>query len=122
MIELNIGLDIEGHDNEGPAITERARGVRALVRHINPQASIYQTGSSYQRDGEAVHEHVLVCQLSHIPTAKQLSAMGAALGSLFGQDCYAAYWPDTGDGLLIGPRAEQWGEFDKQFFIRYLGG
>jgi len=119
-IELNIGLDIEGQPNEGPAITERDRAVRALLRHIDPQASMYRTDTSYQRDGETVHENVLVAKLADA-SYRQLDALGAALGAVFGQDCYAAYCPDTGDGQLIGPRADQWGEFNPAFFIRFLG-
>lgn len=120
MIELNIGLNLKSQPNFDAGIFERDRAIRCLLRHIDPKVIVYRTDTSYQHEGTTVHEPVLVAQLT--ATGKQLDALGNALGAMFEQDCYAAYWPDTGDGLLVGPRAEQWGEFNPAFFIRFLGG
>lgn len=39
------------------------------------------------------------------------------LSRLLSQDCIAVYYPEEGDGALIGPRAAQWGEFNPEFFF-----
>lgn len=36
---------------------------------------------------------------------------------LLGQDCVAAYELSLGLGALIGPRADQWGAFNPDFFL-----
>nr|DAV34459.1 MAG TPA: hypothetical protein [Caudoviricetes sp.] len=33
------------------------------------------------------------------------------------QDCIAVYYPQSGSGVLIGSRSDDWGVFDKQYFI-----
>lgn len=40
-----------------------------------------------------------------------------ALAVEFGQDAVAVWWPTTAWGELIGPRAADWGPFDRSLFI-----
>src|SRR5690625_1465054 len=39
--------------------------------------------------------------------------------SSMGQDCIAVYRPDVDAGLLVGKYANQWGEFNKEYFIEW---
>lgn len=41
----------------------------------------------------------------------------ADLSADLGQDCIAAYDLSEGRGLLLGPRADAWGDFNPAFFI-----
>ena len=41
----------------------------------------------------------------------------AQLSIDLGQDCIASYDLSEGRGLLLGPRADAWGDFDPAFFI-----
>jgi len=37
------------------------------------------------------------------------------------QECIAVFDPESGNGELIGPRAEKWGEFNPHYFFRLDG-
>jgi hypothetical protein len=43
------------------------------------------------------------------------------LARLLSQDCIAVYNPATREGYLIGPKADDWGPFNPEFFI-LVGG
>ena len=43
------------------------------------------------------------------------------LAQAYGQDCVAAYVPLTGEGMLIGPQAAAWGEFNPEYFFLPTG-
>lgn len=40
-----------------------------------------------------------------------------AIAQILAQDCIAAYNTELSVGALIGPRADEWGGFDKTLFI-----
>jgi hypothetical protein len=43
-----------------------------------------------------------------------------ALSLEFDQDCVAVYFPENDQGLLVGPNAAKWGDFDPTFFHQPL--
>lgn len=44
---------------------------------------------------------------------------GLQPGGLARQDCIAVYLPELGIGHLIGPRADTWGAFNLDYFVRH---
>lgn len=48
--------------------------------------------------------------------AAQAATIGRLAESLQ-QDCIATWDPSEGRGLLLGPRADAWGEFNPEFFV-----
>lgn len=49
------------------------------------------------------------------------AAIGYAyqIASMFDQDCVALFSPAGAVGILVGPNAAKWGEFDPAFFRRF---
>lgn len=94
MLVLNIGLD------KLPA----SRALATLATH-----GIRFTNAAVERSDT---ERTLIVDAECSPI--EVYALADALG----EDCIAAYDPETGKGYLEGPRAEAWGgEFIPEYFI-----
>jgi hypothetical protein len=97
---LNIGLAVNGNSNIGSGTA-----IREVIATFGA-ASFEFKHSDTELTCIACVEHpgTGVFAIEH-------------LARLLQQDCIAAYYPETGHGALIGPRAEAWGEFNPEFFI-----
>lgn len=120
-IELNIGLHVAGQDN-APARRD-ARAVRALTELALRGATVLRQRrevATYQdQAGETRVEETLVVEILDEAWLRRKPSPFYAISEACGQDCIAVYWPATDSGELIGPRAEEWGSFDLQYFIRF---
>lgn len=62
-------------------------------------------------------EPTLVVDIESAGNMAGVSHVAASLG----QDCVAAYAPGLKTGMLLGPRADKWGEFNPEFFLMIDG-
>jgi hypothetical protein len=98
---LNIGLARTGNSNIGSGTVIRevtaAFGAAAFeFRHSDTELTCVASVDALPRTmGSTLHH----------------------LALLLGQDCIAAYSPDSGAGFLVGPRAAAWGAFNPEFFL-----
>ena len=115
-IELNIGLDVPGATN-----TPASRDMLAV------RATAYLTGafagvatrryeSSYQQDGVTVTEAGMAVRLT---AERPVDWMIAGLSAILAQDCIGVLDADTGAGVLVGPKAAAWGDFNPEYFNRF---
>lgn len=117
IVELNIGLNCTNRPNTQGHIDERAAvAYRMLSRFI---VFSRRFATSYPGpDGAQVTERGLFVALETnnlFSAAREIFKTATALG----QDCIAVYYPSRSQGLLLGPRAEAWGQFDSNHFRRF---
>ena len=102
-IELNIGLYVNGKD-DGKTIERASEAVRLVNLHsLDLQARL----------APSVTEPTLVLKCDLLG-ALALDIIAERLE----QDCIAIRY-ENGKGELIGPKAEAWGEFNPEYFIRF---
>lgn len=121
-VELNIGLNVAEGNNSFEARTERAEAALRLLgsrfSHISNRLT-----TTYDKDGVAQIEDTLVVALRNVPEAfvdvlhRTIFDVAVALD----QDCVAAYFSATSTGILVGPNADAWGEFNLEYFRRTPG-
>lgn len=105
--ELNIRLDAIDPPNDQTAIERRADAAIAVLQRYGTVAHRrVVTGSA--------HKLVLEIQADGLPHDALHS-----LAEHLHQDCVAIYYPATGEGRLIGPRAGRWDRFSVADFDRY---
>ncbi len=111
IIELNIGLNIEGSLNN-----QRQRDSRAdhALGRIRCYTKILGT-----RRAQSTTEDTLVLSVEREGSESAFYNEVYTLASDLSQDCIAVYQVDADNGALIGPRAGAWGEFNPEFFIRF---
>ena len=114
-IELNIGL--ERADGVAPIKTYR-KALETLRKAVDLTYDRTYT-TRYEKDGAVVEELGLFVAFEWKATAKEFFTFIGLLSTDLGQDCIAAYSPDTNGGALIGPKAAEWGFFNKAFFKRF---
>jgi hypothetical protein len=105
--ELNIRIDALDLPNDQAAVERRAAYAIAGLGRV---------GTVAHRRVIAGHNHKLVVKVwaDHIPD----DVLHWLAGDLH-QDCIAIYYPATGDGRLVGPRADLWVRFSFADFERY---
>lgn len=64
-------------------------------------------------------EPTMVADVEARPAAPFAGVSGLAYA--LGQDCVAAYLPQTGKGELRGPHPDKWGEFNPEYFFTLDG-
>lgn len=111
-LTLNIGLDgIDAPASHAAIVasrTLRANGFDLVAAH---------THNSHT-------ERTLVVTVERNGLASNATSNRAAIYTVaeaLNQDCIAVYNPSRQTGLLIGPRAEKWGEFNPEFFLQHDG-
>ena len=114
-IELNIGL--ERADGVAPVKTYR-KALEVLRKAVDLTFD-YVYVTDYEKDGKHVTELSLFVAFEWKATAKEFFTLIGLLSADLGQDCIAAYSPDTDGGALIGPKATEWGFFNKAYFKRF---
>lgn len=113
-IELNIGL--ERADGGLPLVTYR-KALEVLNKAVD--VAYDRTYVTTYEHGEIHTELGLFVAFEWKATAKEFFTFIGLLSIDLGQDCIAAYSPDTDGGALIGPKATEWGFFNKAFFKRF---
>ena len=112
-IELNVGLySTKGH-NSAQAIASRQSLADVLVLGIGAIASA-RTVNEFDLDKEPTVVYALNTTLSQAEIEDALFFMCDRLK----QDCIAMYYPDMGQGKLVGPNPTQWGDFNIDSFER----
>lgn len=116
IVELNIGLDINGRNLNLVAITQQATtAIDYLRRELGPNA-LLQTRrfeTEYEGPNGPVLERSLFVRFHHVGGLERIVY---ELAALLEQDCVAYFVPSQNRGGLIGPNAVKWGDFDAQYF------
>ena len=110
IFELNIGLDYTGCDKDPLARQWRVEATNAALREqfgYGNYASLV-IGRLEGEDEPCLWARVKVNRFAIAP---KLYAMAERLA----QDCIAVL-PENGGGVLVGPRAKAWGEFNPAYF------
>jgi hypothetical protein len=114
-IELNIGLDVEGSTNTPAQQDSRAtRALQVLAPFLVDSERF--TVNYLGPDGDVTESSLFV----RLDTNKLFSVSGIVhrLSVELDQDCISVFYPASGIGALIGPKASKWGAFDLDFFHR----
>jgi len=114
-IELNIGL--ERADGLAPIKTYR-KALETLSKAVTLTVDRTYT-TRYEKDGVLREELGLFVAFEWNATAREFFTFIGLLSADLGQDCIAAYSPDTDGGALIGPKAAEWGFFNRLHFRRF---
>jgi len=122
IAQMNIGL-LPGVPpvESSLLIADRMQDKICRFLAIVPRGPDYLWGlrrvdATYAHDGRTISEPTLVVWVN--APADLVRGLARIVCAVASQDCVAVRWPD-GSGELIGPRADQWGEFDPAMFIRY---
>lgn len=105
---LNVGLAVNGCE----ALTE-FDALWALMREGVVVTRFTTSKSSTERT-------VVVAATLPADPAHGMQAVYRAAERL-GQDCIAVWDPEALQGALVGPRADQWGDFNPAYFIDFSG-
>jgi len=108
--EINVGLFDAGHADDGlwSAVHDRYSYLESL---IGPKAGVdirFHPGEEptavIRGKADDYGKLYMACYMISVKLK---------------QDCVALYLPSPGTGHLIGPRADQWGNFDLDYFERF---
>lgn len=111
---LNIELD----DKTGPADVEaRHAKVMAAVRRFFTRAVGEVRSVDYNGPDGRVLEHTAVVVFEFHAQKTIVLKAAYQLALEFQQDCVAVLFQD-GEGRLVGPEADRWGNFQLQYFKR----
>jgi len=123
IIELNIGLNINGRRNSLADCSERAVQAIAYLNQRFNKASTRREISEYEGPyGELRLEDSLIARVD-ASNGNRDYVMGAIyqLALDLEQECIAVkFYDDT--GILVGPSAGKWGAFDINYFKDYEPG
>ena len=108
LIELNVGLYINDRANT----PDEVRANESVARNL---CNKFAEGSAQFRTQTSDTEPTLVVKMRSNNPAGLCNELARALD----QDCIALYYPLEDRGELIGPRADKWGSFSKEYFIRF---
>ena len=115
MIELNINMGLSGLAPNAKFLTERFITIKHLLQS-NTDFAVFRCGYTQRAYPDGLVHHVFVAEVDFDFT-KENKHFLASLSDVLGQDCIAAYLPDVCAGMLIGPKAHLWGEFQATEFI-----
>lgn len=115
---LNIGLNVASGNNAYDARSERGEVALRYLSGFFPKIINKRLLTTYDdANGTPTIEDTLVVHL-----LDGLNAEGSVYSAIFNlaqlldQDCIAVFFTSVQEGLLIGPRANEWGAFDPQYF------
>lgn len=118
FMEVNIGLNVTGEENSQVERDGRAFFATEQLDGLFPECKFRRETSEYlTAKGEIVREDTLVAQVKVVDGKYQLLWL-KELSDELGQDCIAVRF-ESGDGMLLGSKAEQYGSFNPEFFLRY---
>jgi hypothetical protein len=110
---LNLGLNpskLYAHQNQGVSL--RAKIYHAVMHDI--MCHPYEVYTVLPCVSDASREATLVVRGTLAPNASLRTIKAMCQAAL--QDCIAVFYPDTEDGTLIGPHANDFGTFDIRLF------
>lgn len=120
IIELNIGLNVNGEANNVFECEQRAKqALEFLKQKFSNVKSATYTNQYEGPDGTLVLEPGLYVKISTTNTIFECYKIVYKLAIELRQDCIALYSPRTGVGKLTGPGAGKWGEFDLTYFEQF---
>ena len=127
-IELNVGFnnhDALGEERVNEVLNARAHLLRSMLHRLDADSvNVRRKESVYTGpEGEAT-EQTLVVRAVGIPVANlpELSQVLYAIAEEWREDCIAVYtdaYQAGGSGFLVGPKAESWGRFNREFFTTF---
>ena len=124
IIELNIGLEVNGAANNQAEIRERAIQAIGLLKGAlgfdAVQTRRYDT--EYEGPDGLCLERGLYARVNTARSVFEVQGLVYEIANALEQDCIAVYIPRSGVGRLVGPRAGKWGEFDLDFFTSFETG
>lgn len=118
IIELNIGLNVNGSANSMAQCRERAIQAIAFLRAAFGPVLVQteRMDSQYEGPNGLELEPTLYVKLDSpldwLRSYDQVYELAEALG----QDCIAMYCPRSRDGEMVGPGAAAWPDFDFNYF------
>lgn len=121
IIELNINLNVIGRRNSLADCNDRAfTSIAYLAAHfINADATRRQ--AQVEGDDGMLHDEDILLARVHTgnATVEEILRRIAVLSAELEQDCIALRWPDNFEGVLVGPKATTWGDWDEDKFVRF---
>ena len=136
-VTLNIGLNVPGGEYMDPTDTMQ-KALTALGEHLSIKryrGRIALAGGLVVGTWRAAGEDTLIVEVQGIGTKRRggidIVQSVYKLSERLGQDCIAFRGVVSFDGdedgpfrtheQLVGPKAEEWGEFDPTYFIPFDG-
>lgn len=107
---VNIGLDVAGTRNTVQERVERANLAYMILRTLYTERELI---SVEYRNSES--EPTMVLQI--LDTVENAKTFFWYLSRDLRQDCIALVDDNGQNGVLVGPKAEKWGEFNPEFFL-----
>lgn len=121
IIELNINLNVIGRRNSLADCNKRAQtAIFYFAAHFGI-ANVTRRGSQVEGDDGMLHDQDILLARVHTgnysveETLRKIAVLSAELE----QDCIALRWPDNFEGVLVGPKATTWGDWDESLFQRF---
>lgn len=115
LIELNIGLDVEGSVNAPHMRDTRAQYAIAFL-----SGGAWTQNILGRRRSHSATEDTLIVQIqTSSGTENRVRETIEALAHMLDQDCIALYNATDRCGELIGPKTAAWGAFNPEFFLRF---
>lgn len=109
---LNIGLKTSPHMTRGGVMED------LKVGNVLAVLPVFGLDFDSAKIAQSETEKTLILtgksDAEYIDFEKSIKNLSDALK----QDCIAAYFPKSDSGVLIGSRSDDWGVFDKQYFIQ----
>lgn len=109
---LNIGLKTSPHmTKDGKMEDLKLRDILAVLPVFNLD---FDSAKIAQSETEKTLILKGVSNAEYIDFEKAIKGLSDTLK----QDCIAVYFPQSDSGVLIGSNSDDWGMFDKQYFIQ----
>ena len=109
---LNIGMKTSPHMTAGGKMEDlHAGNILSALPIFNLD---FDTAKIAQSETEKTLVLTGVSDAEYAEFEKAIHGLSDALK----QDCIAVYYPQSDSGVLIGSRSDDWGVFDKQYFIQ----
>lgn len=121
IIELNINLNVIGRRNSLNDCNTRAWASMAYLNTHFVNADATRRQAQVEGDDGMLHDQDILLARVHTgnATVEEILRKIAVLSAELEQDCIALRWPDNFEGVLVGPKATTWGDWDESLFQRF---
>lgn len=120
--ELNIGLNVAGTNNTAARVAAQAIKAVGLLDVLCSACVVRTRVAEVEYStagGGAAVEPTLVVSINGSIGSGTLRTVVFSLATELEQDCIAVFEPETGRGVLVGPKAADWGQFNPDCFVRF---